>query len=212
MLPATAPSDGRLDGPLVLATHRGRRDSERRGDYAPTTEQWIAGLQGLLGRNPDVRKRGKSAETSFSADMDWHALNEAEPLELGLASANSIGEVLRDHPWLVVCERIAERQGFFHWNLDFATVFARGGFDLQVGNPPWVRPRSDVDALLAEGDPWWQLAQKPSQSQVDTKKRVETLALAGIPDLVIDGTVEVSAMAAFCRICPTVSIPSWPST
>jgi hypothetical protein len=52
----------------------------------------------------------------------------------------------------IVCERIADQQGFFHWELDFATVFARGGFDIQVGNPPWVRPRSDEDALLAEGD------------------------------------------------------------
>ena len=59
-----------------------------------------------------------------------------------------------------------QQQGFFHWELDFATVFARGGFDLQVGNPPWVRPRTDVDALLAEGDPWWQLAVKPQQAQV----------------------------------------------
>ena len=28
------------------------------------------------------------------------------------------------HPWLEVCERIAEQQGFFHWELDFAPVFA----------------------------------------------------------------------------------------
>ena len=59
---------------------------------------------------------------------------------------------------------VADQQGFFHWELDFATVFARGGFDLQVGNPPWVRP-ADIDALLAEGDPWWQLALKPSEAR-----------------------------------------------
>ncbi|GAA2654932.1 hypothetical protein GCM10010436_84670 [Paractinoplanes durhamensis] len=96
----------------------------------------------------------------------------------------------------MVCERIAQRQGFFHWQLDFATVFARGGFDLQVGNPPWVRPRSDVDALLAEGDPWWQLALKPSQAQV-AKKRAATLALPGMTELVVDGMVEVLSIAAF---------------
>ena len=81
-----------------------------------------------------------------------------------------------DHPWLAVCERIAEQQGFFHWELDFATVFARGGFDLQVGNPPWVRPRSDVDALLAEGDPWWQLAVKPTQSAGQREARGDARA------------------------------------
>ena len=39
-------------------------------------------------------------------------------------------------PW---CAKSADREGFFHWELDFAPVFAKGGFDLQVGNPPWVR-------------------------------------------------------------------------
>ena len=50
---------------------------------------------------------------------------------------------------------IAAAQNWFHWELEFSPVFARGGFDLQVGNPPWVRPRwSDEDAL-AEHDPWF---------------------------------------------------------
>ncbi len=50
---------------------------------------------------------------------------------------------------------IAVTQTWFHWELEFSPVFARGGFDLQVGNPPWVRPRwSDEDAL-AEHDPWF---------------------------------------------------------
>jgi hypothetical protein len=161
----------------------------------PTAAQWIAGLQALLGRNPDVHKR-KPVELRFGAGMSWDELDAAEAMEIGFASAESIDEVLQKNPWLVVCERIAQRQGFFHWNLDFATVFARGGFDLQVGNPPWVRPRSDVDALLAEGDPWWQLALKPTQAQVATK-RSTTLALPGMTEFVIDGTADVLSTAAF---------------
>ena len=169
----------------------------------PTVEQWIAGLQSLLGRNPDVRKR-KPVELRFGAQMSWDELDQAEPLEIGLASAEAIEEVLHKHPWLVVCERIAHSQGFFHWNLDFAPVFALGGFDLQVGNPPWVRPRSDMDALLAEGDPWWQLANKPTQAQVAVK-RIETLALPGMTEQVIGGTVDVVSTAAFAG-----SVPQYP--
>src|SRR5690606_25042616 len=104
---------------------------------------------------------------------------------------------LRDHPWLVVCQRVATQQGFFHWELDFASVFAaRGGFDLQVGNPPWVRPRSDVEALLAEGDPWWQLKNKATQDEVRSK-RAETLALPEVEALVVDGTTDVAVTAAY---------------
>ena len=96
-------------------------------------------------------------------------------------------QVLKNHAWLQVCEKVAEQQGFFHWELDFVTVFARGGFDLQLGNPPWVRPRTDTDALLAEGDPWWQLATKPSEAERKAK-RIEALSLPGIRDLVVSAT------------------------
>jgi hypothetical protein len=166
----------------------------------PTTAQWIEGLQALLGRNPDVHKR-KPVELRFGAGMSWDELEHAERMEIGFASAESIDEVLQKHPWLVVCERIAQRQGFFHWNLDFVTVFARGGFDLQVGNPPWVRPDVDVSALLAEGDPWWQLALKPTQKQV-TEKRSATLALSGMTEFVINGTADTVCIGSFVSAVP----------
>ncbi|WP_433285530.1 class I SAM-dependent DNA methyltransferase [Micromonospora sp. CA-244673] len=161
----------------------------------PTMAQWLAGLQALLGRSPELRKRSLPRET-LAAGTSWDQLNEAEKLELAFAHALPVDEVLRAHPWLVVCERVAEQQGFFHWNLDFATVFTRGGFDLQAGNPPWVRPITDVDALLAEGDPWWQLAVKPPEEEV-AARRGGTLALPGIRNLVADGTTDVVCLAEF---------------
>src|SRR5690606_22384119 len=123
-------------------------------------------------------------------------LNEAEQVELGFANARPVDDVLHRHPWLRVCERVAEQQGFFHWHLDLATVFARGGFDLQVGNPPWVRPTFEIDALLAEGDPWWQLAAKPSEQQKAARQHA-TLGLPGMCDLVVDGMTDISGIAAF---------------
>jgi hypothetical protein len=75
-------------------------------------------------------------------------------------------------------------------------VFERGGFDLQLGNPPWVRPVVDMDALLAEGDPWWQLALKPSEAQ-RKEVRESTLALDGMQELVLDGVVDVEGTNEF---------------
>lgn len=164
----------------------------------PTMSQWLAGLQALLGRAHDLqpRKKVKEATAHLASAVQWEELNDAEKIDLGFAHAEPVAKVLAEHPWLVVCERIVNRHAFFHWNLDFVTVFANGGFDLQVGNPPWVRPRSDVDALLAEGDPWWQLVNKPTQAQV-AARRAATLALPGIRDLVVDGIVDVLSTAAF---------------
>ncbi|GAA4693923.1 class I SAM-dependent DNA methyltransferase [Phytohabitans rumicis] len=161
----------------------------------PTMAQWIAGLQTLLGRSPELRRKTLPRDT-LAAGARWDELNEAEQLELTFAHALPLVDVLRDHRWLVVCERVAGQQGFFHWNLDLATVFARGGFDLQVGNPPWVRPITDMDALLAEGDPSWQLGLKQAQTEAQAHREA-TLELPGIRNLVIDGATDVACLAEF---------------
>ncbi|PXY20010.1 class I SAM-dependent DNA methyltransferase [Prauserella flavalba] len=160
----------------------------------PNLDGWIEALQALLGRSPEIRKKNSGPTLAHAAD--WDELNDAEDLDLTFAGAQPVAKVLKAHPWLVVCERVAQQQGFFHWNLDFATVFARGGFDIQIGNPPWVRPRSDIDGLLAEGDPWWQLAVKPSE-QKRAEKRETTLALPGARDLVIDGATDIACLAEY---------------
>ena len=102
--------------------------------------------------------------------------------------------VVDEHEWLTVVQEVAEAQGFFHWELDFATVFARGGFDLQVGNPPWVRPTADLNSLLSDGDPWWSLSHKPPIS-VKKERMPRTLARAGVLRAVLDGTVEVIVLS-----------------
>ncbi|WP_454113846.1 DNA methyltransferase [Microbacterium maritypicum] len=163
----------------------------------PNLDEWLDGVTALIGGHSraTARKAGEGAQ-QFGLPTGWDDLAEAEKDDLDWSSALDVGDALASHPWLRVTERIADANGFFHWELDFAGVFARGGFDLQVGNPPWVRPRSDVDALLAEGDPWWQLAVKPTQTEVKAK-REQTLAIEGIRDLVVDGTADVACTAAF---------------
>lgn len=36
-------------------------------------------------------------------------------------------------------EELADRHHLFHWRLEFPDIFARGGFDCVLGNPPWER-------------------------------------------------------------------------
>src|SRR5699024_7775711 len=106
-------------------------------------------------------------------------------------------ETLVDNtPWLRRATKIADEQRFFHWELDFAAAFDRGGFDLQVGNPPWVRPTLDVASLLGEFDPWWVLANKPSNAE-KTARRELTLDKPGASSAVLAGTRDVSATAEF---------------
>ncbi|MBQ1157832.1 class I SAM-dependent DNA methyltransferase [Streptomyces sp. A73] len=77
------------------------------------------------------------------------------------------------YPWMSVVRDVADRQGFFHWELEYGQVFARGGYDLQVGNPPWVRPIWKEDIVLAELDPWFTLTEKPSTAEWQLRKSEE---------------------------------------
>jgi hypothetical protein len=36
-------------------------------------------------------------------------------------------------------ERLASQYNLFHWHLVFPDVFRNGGFDVDLGNPPWIR-------------------------------------------------------------------------
>ena len=76
-------------------------------------------------------------------------------------------------PWLDTVADIAAQQGFFHWELRFAQVFADGGFDLQLGNPPWVRPRWEEDPVLAEFDPWFELVEKSAARGAEARERLK---------------------------------------
>ncbi|MES9811663.1 MAG: N-6 DNA methylase [Candidatus Thiodiazotropha sp.] len=62
---------------------------------------------------------------------------------------------LRDHfPRIKSVEALAVRHKYFHWELAFADIFARhGGFDLILGNPPWLKVEWEEKGILGEADP-----------------------------------------------------------
>jgi hypothetical protein len=118
----------------------------------PEWHQWIEMLEGLLGVDPDVDSSSLPQTLSFE---DMPALLRRERLEEERFGMSKLDEVRANFEWLTTVEQIRDREGFFHWELEFGHVMKRDGFDLQVGNPPWVRPRWLDDSTLAEFDPWF---------------------------------------------------------
>jgi hypothetical protein len=163
----------------------------------PTLEQWYEALRLILGADTLKASVAKRGDDTLQAALTWDELGDVEHNDRVYADAKPIAQVLDQHKWLDVCQGIVTRQGFFHWELDFAPILAiRGGFNLQLGNPPWVRPAVDMEALLAEGDPWWRLKGKVTQGEVAERLNA-TLELPGLQSLVVGATSDLAAVSEF---------------
>ncbi len=127
----------------------------------PTWDQWLRVAEELL--RPDAAP----APTGQLDLFDLDSLVEQQKLPIG----QIIVADLRDRsPWLDTAIEAARREGAWHWDLEFAPVFNAGGFNFQVGNPPWVKPIWKDDLVLAENDPWWGVTDKPP-AQVQKDRR-----------------------------------------
>ncbi|WP_136193997.1 class I SAM-dependent DNA methyltransferase [Actinomyces procaprae] len=159
----------------------------------PSLEEWLETLEHTLGYAGDA---APANAVPLAEATTWEGLEETEAWDLQFAGARRVEAVLEQQPWLRVAKRVADEQGFFHWELDFATVFARGGFDLQVGNPPWVRPDVKLETLLADGDPWWVLTSKPPVAE-KTARMPATISRPGMLNTVVDGAAETEVLGEF---------------
>ncbi|MEY9937029.1 hypothetical protein [Streptacidiphilus sp. MAP5-3] len=149
----------------------GSSSQRRRVIPLANLDDWLAFLESILGTGP-VPEEG-----TFSASIeDLTKLKELEQLvegEMGMDDARHAVETR--YPWMRTVRDIAAEQGFLHWELEFAGIFAgqAGGFDLQVGNPPWVRPEWKEDPVLAEFEPWFMLTEKPKAEDKAQRREIE---------------------------------------
>lgn len=141
------------------------------GVQPPSMEQWLGALEGILGHGS---KEPPVGQLDLFADFEA-TVQAAEALQFD-SGQRLIAEVLDEHPWLQQASAIAEREGFWHWELEWAHIFASGGFDLQVGNPPWVRINWEDDVVLGEFEPWFGLTEKAPDAEI-RKRRANVLAV-----------------------------------
>ncbi|MFE9661430.1 Eco57I restriction-modification methylase domain-containing protein [Streptomyces sp. NPDC005955] len=138
-------------------------------------DDWLEFAEAVLGRvDVDTGEGQQVSLLSFDGVGDLSELDEKETeLDDKMSEATiwarpvDLGDKF---PWYETVERIAANRGFFHWELDFAHVFKEGGFDLMVGNPPWVKQEWKESGVLAEFEPWFELAEKPSNAAWDERK------------------------------------------
>ncbi|MFD8824663.1 class I SAM-dependent DNA methyltransferase [Streptomyces sp. NPDC059605] len=156
------------------ARKAGVRPPERTTVPLQNLGDWLDFLESLLGTVDMPEQSLLSGIENLGPDEALELLADVEDRLEGFLGMRPATQLPFRYPWLNTVEDIAgttekdikaeDGHGFFHWELHFAHVFRGpgGGFDLQVGNPPWVQPRWEEDTVLAELDPWFKLAEKPT--------------------------------------------------
>lgn len=107
---------------------------------------------------------GTMASVNVSSDAKGGQLSmfptEMEQLALDITATYGINTVVdipklrKENPRLDLAAKIAERNHFMHWELEFADLFAeRGGFDLIIGNPPWIKVEWNEQGVLSDANP-----------------------------------------------------------
>ena len=89
----------------------------------------------------------------FGAEYARHAEEMARRItnETGMLD---LQKLFAEVPRLRFVNELARRHRFHHWELAFADLFAeRGGFDLVLGNPPWVKVEWQEKGVLGEKNP-----------------------------------------------------------
>ena len=103
----------------------------------------------LEGGIVSVTKSNSVQITLFPSEMDEMA-NKVFDLYKDLPEVD-IAALCERNPRLKLAQEIATANKFMHWELEFADLFEeRGGFDLVIGNPPWIKMTWNEQAVLSD--------------------------------------------------------------
>ncbi|VAW87757.1 Type II restriction enzyme, methylase subunits, partial [hydrothermal vent metagenome] len=139
-----------VQGGLVFDTHQENKPSESDNQFAPVQST-------LLGDEPQpwLTEQEQKAQQVKTAKGELH-----------------LEKLFQQFPRLNLTNQLADKYRFFHWELNFADVFADGGgFDIMLGNPPWLKVEWNESGVLGDYNPHFVLRKFSA-----TKLREERLA------------------------------------
>jgi hypothetical protein len=160
----------------------------------PSREQWWMEVGAILeGNIVDIGPQPELDLQPTVPEAPQVLVSEVQPSLLGMETQLSLAQSadqpnlhdrlgqlrisrLRQHfPRVKLVEAAAEDRRFMHWELCFADVLLeRGGFDLILGNPPWLKVVWNEGGILGERNPLFAI-RKVSASEL-TKLRAEAFA------------------------------------
>lgn len=146
----------------------------------PDRGMWLMEMETLIDGivvTERVTEVAEQATGNLFADED--IVREESSLFSGAGRLKT--EVLFRHlPRLAIVDALKKQHRFFHWDLEFSDLFAeRGGFDLMLGNPPWLKVEWQEAGVLGDYEPEFVLrklsASKLAMLRADTFNAIPAL-------------------------------------
>ena len=144
----------------------------------PTRQEFLFDMYALLGVdivNASAKKKQSIGQIGMFDDEFYDNM---------YSLFDTYGEVNLDQlrslfPRMRIADEVAKQQHFFHWELEFADVFAeRGGFNLVIGNPPWIKLEWNETNVLGDHDPLIYVKKaKASEIKPEQRNRILSNAL-----------------------------------
>jgi hypothetical protein len=147
----------------------------RQAALLPSRDEWLMELSMILG----------DLEQGITPDLgQGNLFADTQPKQLAVDFSDqhgfvNVNKLLEDFERLRQVQSVVERVRPLHWDLEFADLLAAGGFDLIVGNPPWLKVEWEEKGVIGDADPMV-LIRKVSASEL-AKRRKE--AFEAHPDL-----------------------------
>ena len=133
-----------------------------KADLLPSRSEFLFDLSLILEGTMGSVIGTKNQLSTGQYALEGFDFDEAEQLAIDLSETYSmtadsevdIPALRKNSPRLNLAAEIAEQNHFMHWELEFADLFKeRGGFDLTLGNPPWVLLGWNEQAAIGDSQP-----------------------------------------------------------
>ena len=121
----------------------------RQAGLLPSRDTWLVELSMILGDleqgiTPELGQTNLFADTQpqqLAVDFsDKHGFVDVQKLKSEFERLQQV-------------EAITRRIRPLHWDLEFADLLQSGGFDLIVGNPPWLKVEWEEKGVIGDADP-----------------------------------------------------------
>jgi len=139
-----------------------------KADLLPTRSEFIFDLTLILEGNlynPETDEKGQIL-----------LFPDTRPKQMSLFMMDKLGyinidKLCKENKRLGLVTKLDAKYRFLHWELEFANLFqTKGGFDLVLGNPPWIKVEWNEGGIMGDKEPAFVL-QKLTASKLAEKRQ-----------------------------------------